>query len=45
VKGDPGEPALPDEPAPRFLQDELEEGARRQAAARAEIEARKGKDR
>jgi hypothetical protein len=32
-------------PAPRFLQDELEEGARRQAAARAEIEARKGKDR
>jgi hypothetical protein len=32
-------------PKPNFLAEELEAGARQQAAARAEIEARKGKDR
>jgi hypothetical protein len=32
-------------PKPNFLVEELEAGARQQAAARAEVEARKGKDR
>lgn len=32
-------------PKPNFLEEELAAGARQQAAARKEIEARKGKDR